>query len=98
MVRNQSGERHRGGAVSHSDARTTCETYGHHVGDGHRDVEKVSSVLDAIGCRPLTVTGNFLSEKTLQVTNFSSKPRLTGFRQYRVFALFSALALFVPAV
>src|SRR6266481_8401965 len=41
---------------------------------------------------------NLLCEQTLQITNFSSKPRLTGFRQNRVFALFSALALLVPPV
>jgi integrase len=42
--------------LRHSDARTTLEIYGHVVGDAHRDaVEKVASVLDAIGRRPLTV-------------------------------------------
>lgn len=42
--------------LRHSDARTTLEIYGHVVGDAHRDaVEKVASVLDAVGRRPLTV-------------------------------------------
>jgi integrase len=36
--------------LRHSDARTTLEIYGHVVGDAHREaVEKVASVLDAIG-------------------------------------------------
>jgi integrase len=42
--------------LRHSDARTTLEIYGHVVGDAHREaVEKVASVLDANGRRPLTV-------------------------------------------
>lgn len=42
--------------LRHSDARTTLEIYGHVVGDAHREaVEKVSSVVDAIGRHPLTV-------------------------------------------
>lgn len=41
--------------LRHSDARTTLEIYGHVVGDAHREaVEKVASVLDAIG-RPTIV-------------------------------------------
>jgi integrase len=36
--------------LRHSDARTTLEIYGHVVGDAHREaVEKVASVMDAIG-------------------------------------------------
>jgi integrase len=42
--------------LRHSDARTTLEIYGHVVGDAHREaVEKVASVLDAIGRQPSTV-------------------------------------------
>ena len=42
--------------LRHSDARTTLEIYGHVVGDAHREaVEKVASVLDAIGRQPLPV-------------------------------------------
>ena len=42
--------------LRHSDARTTLEIYGHVVGDAHREaVEKVASVLDAIGRQPTTV-------------------------------------------
>ena len=42
--------------LRHSDARTTLEIYGHVVGDAHREaVEKVASVLDAIGRPPSTV-------------------------------------------
>jgi integrase len=41
--------------LRHSDARTTLEIYGHVVGDAHREaVEKVASILDAIG-RPSSV-------------------------------------------
>jgi len=42
--------------LRHSDARTALEIYGHVVGDAHREaVEKVASVLDAIGRPPTTV-------------------------------------------
>jgi hypothetical protein len=41
---------------------------------------------------------DLLGEKTLQITNFSSKPRLTGFFQYRILVLISALTLPVPPV
>jgi integrase len=42
--------------LRHSDARTTLEIYGHVVGDAHREaVEKVASVMDAIGRRPTTI-------------------------------------------
>jgi integrase len=42
--------------LRHSDARTTLEIYGHVVGNAHREaVEKVASVLDAIGRQPSTV-------------------------------------------
>jgi integrase len=42
--------------LRHSDARTTLEIYGHVVGDAHREVvEKVASVVDAIGRQPFTV-------------------------------------------
>jgi integrase len=42
--------------LRHSDARTTLEIYGHVVGDAHREaVEKVASVLDAIGRSPSSV-------------------------------------------
>ena len=41
--------------LRHSDARTTLEIYGHVEGDAHREaVEKVASVLDAVG-RPTIV-------------------------------------------
>lgn len=39
--------------LRHSDARTTLDIYGHVVGDAHREaVEKVASILDAIGRPP----------------------------------------------
>jgi integrase len=42
--------------LRHSDARTTLEIYGHVVGDADREaVEKVASVVDAIGRQPTTV-------------------------------------------
>jgi integrase len=42
--------------LRHSDARTTLEIYGHVVGDADREaVERVASVVDAIGRRPVTV-------------------------------------------
>lgn len=42
--------------LRHSDARTTLEIYGHIVGDAQREaVEKIASVLDAIGRQTVTV-------------------------------------------
>lgn len=43
--------------MRHSDARTTLEIYGHVVGDADREaVEKVASIVDAIGRQPTTVS------------------------------------------
>lgn len=42
--------------LRHSDARTTLEIYGHVVGDADREaVEKVASIVDAIGRQQVTV-------------------------------------------
>ena len=42
--------------LRHSDARTTLEIYGHVVGEADREaVERVATVVDAIGRRPVTV-------------------------------------------
>jgi integrase len=42
--------------LRHADARTTLEIYGHVVGDAHREaVEKVASIVDAVGRQPSTV-------------------------------------------
>lgn len=42
--------------LRHSDARTTLEIYGHVVGEAHREaVEKVATVVDAIGRQPMAV-------------------------------------------